>query len=193
MKKREPMDRDAADQLILLVLSGEAGEGDVRQLREACAEQPEVLDRLVLHASLDRMLPAAVEKDAPRFAAEVLARLEPKLVPAAGIRLAQRFEEGVQARLVRPRRFSMRWVAAVALLVMVAGIAAWWFFPGKSGAARLARAEAVVWGAGDVRAKPGEGLAMGRPMRIESGLLEIRLSQGFQVVLEGPASFELLD
>jgi hypothetical protein len=193
MKKREPMDREAADQLILLVLSGEAGDADVRQLREACAEQPEVLDRLVLHASLDRMLPAAVERDAPRFAAEVLARLEPKLGPAAGIRLAQRFEECVQSRLVQPRRFPKRWVAAVALLFVMAGIAAWWFFPEESGTARLARAEAVVWGAEDVRVKPGEGLPMRRLMRIESGLLEIRLSQGFEIVLEGPVAFELLD
>jgi hypothetical protein len=126
-----------------------------------------------------------------RLAGERALRTIDEQVLAAGADGGSRRAERTVASRLRGLR-SARY-AAMAAAAVLAGVGVWLWLSGKSDAgdeiAWLINAQNCQWAdqlapAGDMRA--------GKVLRLERGLAEIRFLKGARVVLEAPASLELL-
>jgi hypothetical protein len=102
--------------------------------------------------------------------------------------------QGKRTALALPgiRRWLAAWGLAAACLVAVPALA-WWLTAERAGeeapVAWLVNAQNCKW-ADDV--EPAGDMHAGKALKIERGLAEIRFRCGARVVLEGPASLELL-
>lgn len=88
------------------------------------------------------------------------------------------------------RRSLMRWALAAAATVLIAVGAAGWFAHQGQPVGRLLRQEACQWSAGQLPLSDGDTLRRGS-LCLDSGLIELRLGRGANMVLEGPARLDL--
>ncbi len=146
---------------------------EAARLLDACRGDPELLAKLSRLTIVERLLAHGhLYPDDGAFVREVRARLP---APAAANRVSVR------------HRLHWPWAAAAAL--MIAGIA-WWSIRSGPPAARIVRMESATWDAGQVAPKIGEELES-RRLQIAGGLVELKFAHGANVIVEGPADFEV--
>jgi len=93
-------------------------------------------------------------------------------------------------------RASRRWLAAAGVLIAAGGFALGsWGWSGRSKAqgpnvAWLINAQDCRWA--DTGETPGRDMAAGKVLRLERGLAEVEFDRGARVILQGPATLELL-
>jgi len=88
-------------------------------------------------------------------------------------------------------------VLVPAACLLLALSAAWWLVKGRAGPETLGHEQAVAWLVNAQNCKwsegePGGDMQAGKVLKLERGLAEVRFQCGARVVLEGPASLELL-
>ncbi|MBX3742762.1 MAG: FecR domain-containing protein [Akkermansiaceae bacterium] len=172
------------NRLVAGLLEGTLTARERETLLAMCQESEEVLEATVGMVGIDRLLaPALTDPTGELTAREVMMRL------GAGKGMGEdgwRVIGSVGRALGREQRG--KWLAWAALILLsLAG--AWWGKGLLEPVAMLARSESLVWEAGsgirDGQVKRGERL------KALAGLLELRLSNGAKVILEGPFDVEL--
>lgn len=151
------------------------------RLLEMCREDEELKERFEWQVDTHRLLDLALEDESGIFFdAEVMERIRHEG--------AEDFVEPVIGKVLRisRRRKWTRWMASAAVAAMVVMGAAWWI-SAQGIQATLHRGDAAKW-VGD---QPSSDLRSGSRLRLESGLAEIHFKNGTQLILEGPADFEI--
>jgi hypothetical protein len=170
--------------LVAGLLEGTLTARERETLLAMCQESEEVLEATVNLVGIDRLLaPAMTDPTGELAAREVMLRL------GAGTGMGEsgwRVIGSVGRALGRERR--VKWLACAALVLLsMAGV--WWGKGLLEPVAMYARSESLVW-------ESGSGIRNGQVKRGErlkalAGLLELRLSNGAKVILEGPFDVEL--
>lgn len=183
------------EKLIARAAAGTLTPAERAQLIEACEGNPAVLEELQRNVEMERLLAFhALESTEPAvFTAEVLSRLDDTPTPTN-----DRFAENVLVKLPPPAaapkwfRTPASWAAAAAILV-VSGLAVLqpWTARAVPAFAQVDRVEAVTWSAAQAPLVTGQSLGAGT-VRVESGFVALRFTQGAEVILEGPAELELI-
>jgi hypothetical protein len=111
----------------------------------------------------------------------------------AGQRALRTIAELAPAPVTTSRGHSRRWWLALAAAV-VAALGLWWWSASRDGQAQdeiawLTNAQDCQWA--DNQAPAGD-MRVGKVLRLERGLAEIRFQSGARLVLEGPATLQLL-
>ena len=88
------------------------------------------------------------------------------------------------------RHYRILWALAAAVTVLIAVSAVVWQVCQRQPVGVLLRQEACEWSRGQVPLTDGEALRRG-PLRLDAGLIELRLGQGANLILEGPAHLDL--
>jgi hypothetical protein len=149
-----------------------------------CKESEEVLEATVEVVGIDRLLsPAITDPTGEITAREVMMRL------GAGKGMGEsgwRVIDNVGQVLTREKR--AKWLALAALVVLsLAGV--WWAKLILEPVGIQARSESLVWEDGTgIR---GGQVKRGDHLKALAGLLELRLSNGAKVILEGPFDVEI--
>jgi hypothetical protein len=162
-------------------LGGTLDEARLRQLEARLRDDAEARRQFVRYCRMhtDLHLEARAQQAGQR-ALEAIARLDDARAPAAP-----------PAR----RRVGLRWVLATAA-ALLAALGVWWWSGQRREApepreevAWLINAQDCVWVGNQV---PAGDMRGGKVLRLQRGLVEIQFQSGARVVLEGPASLELL-
>jgi len=173
------MDSPSSTQLLADWLAGELDGAETARLLKLCREYPELLDEAARFQCLDRLLRAALlDAGAEAFVQEVAAR--------CGI-------VDPQPDLVRRVHWQVRWrqwaaYAAAACIVLSAAIVFTWRL---RAVAIVDRLESTQWGEGERVVHIGEKLRRGR-MSLSKGFVSLRFDRGAELLVEGPAEFELV-
>lgn len=182
---------DELGQLLAALCDGEISPAEAARLEELAAGSSEARRRFLHYVQLSAELHwAAGEGGIPDTVPPAVAKPVP----------APRFLRAPVRWLSQAGAISLALTALAAGLLVVA--AAWWLVPGTQPApgpggavslcvARLARTHGVEWSAaGPVRADRAE-LPADTMLDLHAGLAEIAFAGGAQVVLQGPARFEV--
>lgn len=204
-----PVDRSRVDEALGRVLEGEAEPGDVEVLVAAMRRDEHFAREVIRLFAVDDLLRQSHEPDGGAFTAAVRTRLAaedsadtftrtvleqlpaadgpPVTTPSGGARPARR----------SAWRTPAFWAAVVAVVSIIGGV--WWVArgAGRSGdenrsgqdIAWLNNAQDCEWAE---RGTPIGGLSPGKVLQLEKGLVEICFPAGAVVVLQGPATLELL-
>jgi ferric-dicitrate binding protein FerR (iron transport regulator) len=168
------MSDDSLRDLLDDYLDGRLDEQRLRQLEERLRADPEARRLFVRHARLHTDLQLDVQ--ARRAGRRALGQID-QLTPPRRIGLLRRVVLGGG-------------VSAAAVLLAVA--VGWWLVAagagGNQAVAWLVNAQDCTWADGE----PDGDLRAGKVLKIERGLAEVRFECGARVVLEGPASLELV-
>jgi hypothetical protein len=171
-----PSDSDASDPLRQL-LAAAIGPSDLDQLTDDALE-----------ALLDG---TAAEPFTPEQTERLLERLNLELATAPSSDISPPSSAGIMPPPPVTDPFS--WTTVLTGAALVVGLAVctviWLQGPSRP-VGVLARQEACVWSPGQRPLAEGEPLGCG-PLRLESGLVELRLGQGATLVLEGPAHLDV--
>lgn len=172
------------DQAVSDACHGLLSEEQALALNTLLLEDPAARDAYLLHVELH----ARLASDPDLFAPAGIP-LDPALVP----------DLHAPGRALRDPR-PIRWILAAAA-VLVLSLAVWWagWRVGSAGSRRPSgRAVALVgqvagarWAPGKSPLLPGSGLDPG-PLELKAGLAQIVFLSGARVVVEGPASLELV-
>ncbi len=172
-------------ELLAKAVQGDLEQAESKALLDACREEPELIKTLADLLSVDRQLAQALESDPDQFARELHRRMTSEADTAEGNAFVDRVVHHVQCRH-RNRVL----LACAAGLVFVLSIVAL-IVPDRANepqaitVARVARAEASTW------QTPKTGLLVGTRVVFNEGLIALRYDKGVEVVLEGPADFEI--
>lgn len=183
------------EKLIARATAGTITPAECTRLIAACESDPAVHEELRRHVEMERLLAfQAQESTEPAvFAGEVLSRLDDTSPPTD-----DRFAENVLIKLPPPAaaprwfRAPAWWVAAAAILI-VSGLAMLqpWTARAMPTLAKVDRIEAATWSTAQVPLVTGQSLGAGT-VRVESGFVALRFTQGAEVILEGPAELEVI-
>ncbi|WAC21827.1 FecR domain-containing protein [Luteolibacter sp. SL250] len=170
--------------LVAGLLEGTLTAKEREALLAMCQESEEVLEATVNMVGMDRLLaPAMTDPTGELTAREVMMRLGAgKGMGDNGWRVIDRVGQ------VLGREQRGRWLAWAAM-ILLSLVGAWWGKGLLEPVAMLARSESLVW-------EKGSGIHEGRVkrgdrLRALAGLLELRLSNGAKVILEGPFDVEM--
>jgi hypothetical protein len=164
-------------------------------LISACEGDPALLEELQRHVEMERLLAFHIQESTEPavFAGEVLSRLDDS-TPQTDDRFAADVLVKLPPPSATPRGFrpTAWWLAAAAILV-VSGLAVLqpWTARAVPTVARVDRIEAATWSAAQAPLVTGQSLGAGT-VRVESGFVALRFTQGAEVILEGPAELELI-
>lgn len=166
-------------------LSGLLDEARLRELEEALGADADARRYFVRYARLHTDL--HLEARAHLASARALDRIHELTEPAPGVAAAGSASPG---RLFLRRHWAKAWVPAACLALALG--AGWWLRNGRPESepaiAWLVNAQNCRW----AREEPGGDMHAGKVLELERGLAEIRFQCGARVVLEGPASLDLL-
>jgi hypothetical protein len=169
----------------LMIRSLEGGldrDGMVR-LTALCREYPGLARKFGQQVETDRLMEIALRNLDPRsdFPGSVVRRIGDEEEESAP------FVASVIGRVERVSRRKNRWLTAAvgmaAALVVWLGISLY----GRGTAAKLHRGDSAKW----MASPAGEDLRAGTRLKLDSGLAEIHFATGAEVILEGPADFEI--
>lgn len=174
---------DEIRELLARALSGDLSPEESERLLTACRADEAVRVALGRLAIANRLLAAAhSEASADLTAREVAERLRPQA--AATDRLVQRVARQAWWTFFGPR---LAWAAAIVLVLSVGG---WVAFRSRS-VATVVRTEAAAWTGPMVTS--GSGVRAGQRLQLAAGLAEVQFGNGANVLVEGPADFEIRD
>jgi hypothetical protein len=175
--------------LIARTLEGVATSDEVAKLLAACQADENLAGRLASEVRIHRLVGAVIggHDGASRFAAEVLARLQPpsgegdENTPES---VQADFKKRIRNKVIVPRILRSFAIAAV---LMLGFVMTRFSLPREE--VTLGRSESVVWEGSS--AAVGDVLEQGRVLEIASGIAELKFPAGVSVLLEGPASFRI--
>lgn len=155
-------------------------EGRERLLAMARAN-PRRQEEFERQVEVHRLLDLALEKPAcPLFGAEVLERIRNQETEGFLAPVLERIAG------ISRRRLWLRWAASAAAVAVLWSAARWWIST-QDAPATLVRGDTAKWTGHE---PPGE-LRAGTRLKLASGLAEIHFKTGAEVILEGPAEFEI--
>jgi ferric-dicitrate binding protein FerR (iron transport regulator) len=168
-------------ELVAACIEGTLNREGMLRLREICRADATRKDQFERQVQVHRLLDVALEKPASQlFSSEVIERIRHQE--------SEGFLGPVIERVSRisRRRTWLRWTgtfAAAAALVM----AAMWWNSVHEIQATLHRGDTAKWAGKE----PPSELRTGSRLKLESGLAEVHFKNGVEVILEGPAEFEI--
>jgi hypothetical protein len=198
----KPQDPDAVEQALARFLEGEPEPGDGAILAEAIKRDPAFAAEVRRLLHVDDLLRQAHEFDDGAFADAILTRLDTEEDGDAFTQsVAKQIPDAAPlAELAKPaptppkKRSGWRFAIAAGLLLAVAGLGLRMAFSPRTevsgqDVARLVNAQDCRWVDGG---EPTGPLSVGKTLQLQSGLAELSFTGGASVVLQGPASLELL-
>jgi ferric-dicitrate binding protein FerR (iron transport regulator) len=182
-----PAPEEALRDLIDDYLSGLLDEARLRELDERLRADPDARRYFVRYARLHTDLHLeARSRQASERALERIDRMTRAAAPGSG---AARFRRSLLRTCLSPK-----FLAPAACLLLAAGVV-WWSVKGPGG--QEGRDATVAWLVNGQNCRwseeePAGDMQAGKTLKLERGLAEIRFQCGARVVLEGPATLELL-
>jgi ferric-dicitrate binding protein FerR (iron transport regulator) len=189
---------DPLKDLIDDYLSGLLDEARLKELEDGLCADPEARRYFVRYARLhtDLHMEMRARQASDRALDQIDQLVKDRGAPGAAAVPSRAETSGARPGVGLGRWFAPQMLALAACLVLAFG-AGWWWWPGRPTAtgaggepaiAWLVNAQNCRWSAGE----PGGNMQAGKVLQLERGLAEIRFWSGARVVLEGPASVELL-
>jgi hypothetical protein len=173
---------DETRDLLARALAGDLSPEESDRLLEICRRDDEVRREFGRLAITERLLRATYAETDPETAAlEVRQRISPP-IPFQTERVVDQIARDSWWAKARPR---LAWAASIALLL---GSATWATMRYRN-VATIVRSESATW-SGAVQ-EIGHGFRQGQSVSLQRGLVELKFSHGANVVVEGPAEFEI--
>jgi len=177
-----PLSETEFRELMIRALEGTLDDDGEQRLAALCRADEDLARRFGRQVEVDRLAEMALRNLAGvDFGRSVMQRIADQREPVSP------FVASVIGKVAPAPRRSRRWLAAGA---GIAAAAALWlgisYYP-RADAAHLYRGDAAKW----LAPPSGETLASGSRLKLESGLAEIHFRNGAEVILEGPADFEI--
>ncbi|WAC21583.1 LamG domain-containing protein [Luteolibacter sp. SL250] len=169
--------------LMIRALEGGLDKKGMSRLTALCEEHPSLARKFGQQVEVDRFLEVALRNltDRSGFSRSVIQRIGDEREDASP------FVASVMGRVERVSRRRTRWFTAAvglaALVVVWLGLS----FYVSGTAATLHRGDSAKW----LTPPAGESLRAGTRLKLESGLAEVHFGNGAEVILEGPADFEI--
>lgn len=169
--------------LMIRALEGGLEREEMSRLATLCREHPGLARMFGRQVEVDRFLEIALRDltAGTGFSRGVIQRIEDEREVGAP------FVASVMDRVERVSRRKTRWLTAAvgiaALLILWLGLS----LHGRGTAAKLHRGDSAKW----MAPPAGEDLRAGMRLQLDSGLAEIHFATGAEVILEGPADFEI--
>ncbi|MCA1651977.1 MAG: hypothetical protein LC753_17480, partial [Acidobacteria bacterium] len=172
--------------LVARALANDLSPAETEHFRALCAEDESLLAELARHTVLDRLLSHThLYPNGSEFVREVQTRVHaPGAEPLAFVQRVTRRLRPQQAWRPAPRLLA----AAAAIVILVSGT--WWTIAMRQPVASVVRVEAIAWAEGQRRLESSERIPPGR-VQIAGGFLELALTSGVHLILDGPADLEL--
>lgn len=169
------------EELVAACIDGTLDREGMRRLQQMCCADANLRDRFERQVEVHRLLDIALEKSPPPlFSAEVIERIR------------NQESEGFLGPVIEKvsklahRRKWIRWTASVGVAAALVMGAMWWVSLYKV-RATLYRGDTAKW----VGEDPPSELRSGSQLKLASGLAEIHFGNGAEIILEGPAEFEI--
>ncbi|MCA1561103.1 MAG: hypothetical protein LC804_12835 [Acidobacteria bacterium] len=172
--------------LVARALANDLSLAETEHFRALCAEDESLLAELARHTVLDRLLSHThLYPNGSEFVREVQTRVHaPGAEPLAFVQRVTRRLRPQQAWRPAPRLLA----AAAAIVILVSGT--WWTIAMRQPVASVVGVEAIIWAEGQRRLESSERIPPGR-VQIAGGFLELALTSGVHLILDGPADLEL--
>ena len=165
-------------QLLARAGAGELTPDEAARLLEACRSDPALLAKWGRLTVVERLLAHGhLYPDDGAFEREVRARLA---------------DTAAECAPVPPRAagWGARWAWGAAA-VFALGAVLWWAEGPGAAEAQIVRIESASWAAGEAAPQVGEEFR-NRRFQLAGGLVELKFARGANVIVEGPADFEVL-
>lgn len=169
----------AFHELVTAYVEGTLDRKGMLRLLEICRTDAKLKGQFERQVHVHRLLDIALEQQTCRlFSSEVIERIrnqEPEGFFGPVIE---------QVTRISRRRIWMRWTAPAAAILAMAAV--WWISAYQT-QATLYRSDTAKWAGKE----PPLKLRSGSRLKLDSGLAEIHFKNGAEVILEGPAEFEI--
>lgn len=166
-------------ELMAACIEGTLDREGIQRMREICRSDATLREQFEEQVSLHRLLDIALEPQASQlFSSEVVERIRHQE--------SEGFLGPVLERIasISRRRLWLRWTASAAAVLVLVSL--WWASTYEI-QATLHRGDTAKWADKEPPAK----LRSGTKLKLDSGLAEIHFKNGAEVILEGPAEFEI--
>ncbi len=178
-----------SQKLIELFLNDEASEEEIQQLLELCRQDPQVLSELNEQVQVERLLRYQENQQDPSlFKLEIVDRLK-KDTQKLDVR-NNVLDKLNKQRPDEPRAFRRVWWAAAAAVILCV-VSFFAFFP-SSDSINLATVTSTYSLESTRPLSVHQTLGSG-PLTFDSGLVELQMTTGVSLIIEGPAHLDLID